>query len=69
MSPRVWAMLFALGLLWGGSFFFSAVAVREIPPLALVLFRVGLAAGALPLYLAARGPAIRAALPRSVINK
>jgi drug/metabolite transporter (DMT)-like permease len=44
MSPRDWTMLFTLGLLWGGSFFFSAIAVTEIPPLVLVLFRVVLAA-------------------------
>lgn len=63
MSLRIWVMLFALGLLWGGSFFFSAVAVTEIPPLVLVLFRVALAAAALHLYLAIRGPSFRLALP------
>ena len=56
MSLRDWVMLFTLGLLWGGSFFFSAIAVVEIPPLVLVLFRVVLAAAALHLYLALRGP-------------
>lgn len=63
MSLRIWVMLFALGLLWGGSFFFSAIAVTEIPPLVLVLFRVVLAAAALHLYLAIRGPSFRLALP------
>lgn len=56
-------MLFTLGLLWGGSFFFSAIAVTEIPPLVLVLFRVVLAAAALHLYLAVRGPPFALALP------
>ena len=63
MSLRDWTMLFTLGLLWGGSFFFSAIAVTEIPPLVLVLFRVVLAAAALHLYLAVRGPSFAIALP------
>ncbi|EKV30828.1 Permease of the drug/metabolite transporter (DMT) superfamily [Caenispirillum salinarum AK4] len=34
-------MLLALSVLWGGSFFFVEVAVGAIPPLTLVLLRVG----------------------------
>ncbi len=52
---KVWLMLLLLGALWGGSFFFARIAVREIPPLWLVFFRVSIAALALHLYLAARG--------------
>lgn len=63
MSAHDWAMLILLGALWGGSFFFARVAVAEIPPLNLVLFRVGLAALALHLYLAVAGPSFRLALP------
>ena len=37
-------MLFTLALLWGGSFFFIDVAVRSLPPLTLVLLRLGGAA-------------------------
>lgn len=37
-------MLLALSLLWGGSFFFIGVVVAELPPLTIVLIRVGLAA-------------------------
>ena len=37
-------LLLALTLLWGGSFFFTGVAVTELPPFSLVLARVGLAA-------------------------
>lgn len=51
MSARDWGLLFVLSILWGGAFFFTAVAVREIPPLTLVLCRVGIAALALYLYL------------------
>jgi drug/metabolite transporter (DMT)-like permease len=47
MGGREWAMLVALSVLWGGSFFFVGVAVREVPPLSLVLVRVGVAALAL----------------------
>lgn len=47
MRGREWAMLVALSVLWGGSFFFVGVAVREVPPLSLVLMRVGIAALAL----------------------
>jgi drug/metabolite transporter (DMT)-like permease len=48
-------MLLLLGALWGGSFFFARIAVRELPPLWLVFFRVSIAALALHLYLAATG--------------
>lgn len=63
MSARDWAMLVVLGAIWGGSFFFARVAVLEIPPLNLVLFRVAIAALALHLYLAAAGPSFRLAFP------
>jgi hypothetical protein len=36
MTPREWGLLGLLSLLWGGSFFFVAVAVKELPPLTLV---------------------------------
>ncbi|MHB2264300.1 DMT family transporter [Aliihoeflea sp. PC F10.4] len=63
MSTREWSMLLLLGLLWGGSFFFARVAVLEIAPLTLVLLRVALAAAALHIYLALRGPSFSLALP------
>lgn len=55
MSLRVWFWLLSLSVLWGGSFFFAKVAVAELPPLAVVFARVGLAAVALDLLLALRG--------------
>lgn len=61
MSARDWAMLLVLGAIWGGSFFFASVAVVEIPPLTLVMFRVAIAALALHVYLALAGPSFRAA--------
>ena len=47
MGGREWAMLLALAVLWGGSFFFNGVAVRELPSLTLVWLRVACAAIAL----------------------
>ena len=63
MTAGDWAMVLFLGAIWGGSFFFARIAVAEIPPLTLVLFRVAIAAAALHVYLAARGPSFRLALP------
>jgi len=42
-----WALLVLLSVLWGGAYFFAGVAVRELPPLTVVLLRVSLAACAL----------------------
>ena len=47
MTAKEWAMLLALSVLWGGSFFFVGVAVRELPPFTIVTVRVALAALAL----------------------
>lgn len=55
MGPREWAMLIALSLLWGGSFFFVEVAVDALPPLTIVFLRVGLAAIVLWIFAFATG--------------
>ena len=55
MSGRSWAILIALSVLWGGSFFFIGVAVHSVRPLTLVLLRVTIAAAALWLLLGLRG--------------
>ncbi|GAB4444618.1 MAG: DMT family transporter [Chloroflexi bacterium OHK40] len=47
MGPTEWGLLLLLSLLWGGSFFFSKVALAELPPFSVVLARVGIAAAAL----------------------
>jgi drug/metabolite transporter (DMT)-like permease len=44
IDGRDWALLGVLSVLWGGSFFFSGLALRELPPLTLVFLRVVLAA-------------------------
>ncbi|PVB61873.1 DMT family transporter [Labrenzia sp. 011] len=51
MTLRNWLLLSVLGILWGGSFLFAKVAVAEVPPFALVFFRVSIACTALLLYL------------------
>ena len=47
MGGREWALLLLLAALWGSSFLFAKIAVAEVPPLTLVLSRVGIAALAL----------------------
>lgn len=44
MSALEWSMLLALTMLWGGSFFFNGVAVKELPTFTVVVGRVALAA-------------------------
>lgn len=48
MNPLEWAILLTLSVIWGGAFFFNAVAVAEIPVFTVVVARVGI--GALVLY-------------------
>jgi drug/metabolite transporter (DMT)-like permease len=55
MGRVEWALLGILSVLWGGSFFFAKVAVRELPPLTLVLARVAIAAAALHVVVRASG--------------
>jgi len=44
IDVRDWSLLAFLSVLWGGSFFFNGVVLRELPPLTLVFLRVALAA-------------------------
>ena len=44
MDVQDWGLLILLSILWGGAYFFAGVAVRELPPLTVVLVRVSLAA-------------------------
>lgn len=50
-----WVLLLVLSLLWGGSFFFNGVAVKEVPVLTVVFFRVGIAALALLIFFKIKG--------------
>ncbi len=44
MSPFEVGLLVLLSIVWGGSFVFAAVALEALPPLTVVLVRVGLGA-------------------------
>jgi hypothetical protein len=61
MSGPEWAMLLGLSVLWGGSFFFTRVALDAVAPFTLVALRVGLAA----LILNAVVPLAGLAMPRA----
>jgi drug/metabolite transporter (DMT)-like permease len=63
MTPLEWGMLLVLALVWGGSFFFVGVAVKQLPPLTIVALRVALAA--LILWLCA--PMMGVQMPRGRI--
>lgn len=64
-SANDWGQLLLLGALWGGSFFFARIAVAEIPPLALVLYRVSIAALVLHVWLRLRNISFAPAIARS----
>lgn len=51
MNLLEWGLLVLLSAIWGGSFFFAAVALAELPPFAVLAGRVGIAALALHLLL------------------
>ena len=51
MSAKNWGLLLLLSLLWGSSFFFYKILVATLPPVTVVLGRVGIAAIALNLWL------------------
>ena len=51
MNRQTWLLLILLSVLWGGSFFFASAALRELPPMTVVLARVTLgAAFLLPVF-------------------
>jgi drug/metabolite transporter (DMT)-like permease len=62
MDAQDWSLLAVLSVLWGGSFFFNGIALKELPPLTLVLLRVVIAAAILLPMLRLRG----LTLPRDV---
>ena len=53
----VWGMLLLLSVIWGGSYLFVGIAVKDLSPLVIVMTRVIIAAAALlPLHLLLVGP-------------
>jgi drug/metabolite transporter (DMT)-like permease len=60
MTTTEWGLLILLSLLWGGSYFYNAIAVKALPPLTIVTVRVVL--GALLVYAVVRASGAR--MPR-----
>lgn len=58
MDGLSWVLLITLSILWGGSFFFTEIALRAVPPFTLVLARVALATAILWLVIGLRGVSI-----------
>ena len=44
IDARDWSLLVVLSVLWGGSFFFNGVVLRDLPPFTTVFLRVAIAA-------------------------
>jgi drug/metabolite transporter (DMT)-like permease len=55
MTLSDWALLIALSVVWGGSFLFVGVAVKELPALTIVASRVVMGAAALLIVLRVMG--------------
>ncbi len=51
MTSQSWLLLILLSMLWGGSFFFIELALRDLPTLTIVFLRVAIAAIFLNIYL------------------
>lgn len=58
LTINTWIWLIVLSVLWGGSFFFSAIALREFHPFTIVFGRVTVAAIALNAYIYLQGQQI-----------
>ncbi len=55
-DAQSWALLFALSAIWGGSFLFIAIAVKELSALQIVFARVTIAAACLlPIHMFFKG--------------
>ena len=51
MTRLEWVMLLTLSLVWGGPYFFVALAVTALPPLTIVMCRVRIASPALWVFM------------------
>lgn len=63
MTLLEWGMLIALSVMWGGSFFFNGIAVRELPVFTIVVMRLALGALVLLVLLRARGDRLPSGWP------
>ena len=55
MGFQEWVLIVLLSILWGGSFFFVGVAVKDFPPFTIVLCRVTLASAILLVVIYLKG--------------
>jgi drug/metabolite transporter (DMT)-like permease len=55
MGIKEWVLILILSIIWGGSFFFVEIAVKEMTPLTIVLCRVGFAAVILVAFVRFKG--------------
>ena len=62
MGTTEWLLLVTLSVLWGGSFFFNAVALDDLAPLTVVFGRVSIAALVLWLVIIVSGQRLRIGL-------
>ena len=58
MTPLEWGLLVVLSVLWGGAFFLIEIALRDLPPFTIMIFRVTGAALFLWVIVLVRGVAI-----------
>jgi len=58
MGLQEWGLLLVLALLWGPTFYFTEIAITALPPLTVVVLRVGMAALTLHLLLRLTGQAL-----------
>lgn len=58
MTPLEWGLLGILSVLWGGAFFLIEIALRDLPPFTIMIFRVSGAALFLWTIVAIRGVAV-----------
>ena len=75
MNSKTWALLLLLAFLWGGSFFFVGLSVKEVPPFTIVALRVSIAALILHIALKIKGeklplhtPALKAYFGMGLLN-
>lgn len=55
MSTQAWSLLFGLGVIWGGTFYFTEILLLSMTPFHIVFFRVSIAAVVMLGYIHLRG--------------
>ena len=55
MSSQAWLLLFSLGALWGGTFYYTEIMLLAMTPLHIVFFRITIAAGFMLAFIHLRG--------------